>query len=113
MYLLRHILYALFYCAVASLVLNDVVRLACPGMQLNAALVACNDAGDEEDNNNKVNPFSTLEEEVKHHNSPERLQAIALLADASIDLAAEHLIKDDEVRHLAFIPIFSPPPDLA
>lgn len=111
MYMLRHILYALFYFAVACLVLNDAVRLICPAVQQSFALAS--GASEQEEDNNPVNSISILEEEVKHHNHSERLQVMVIEMDAGLDLATEHLIKDDEVRHLAFIPIFTPPPDHA
>lgn len=66
-----------------------------------------------EEDNNPVNTFSLLEEEVKHHYHPERLLEGGMPEDTGIGAAASHLIKDDEVRHLAFIPIFSPPPNRA
>lgn len=110
MYMFRHIIYALFYFAVACLVLNDAVRLICPAVQQSSSLTS--GASEQEEDNNPVNSISLLEEEVKHHNTTERLQFMPV-GDTGLDLFTEHLIKDDEVRHLAFIPIFTPPPDHA
>lgn len=108
---LRYFFRTLLFLAATCLLLNDGVRLFCPNLQQSFAESAGN--RQQEEDNNPVNPFSFLEEEVKHHYHPERLLVSTLSEDAGIDVAADHLIKDDEVRHLAFIPIFSPPPNRA
>ena len=90
--------------------LNDAVRLICPAVQQSSSLTS--GASEQEEDTNPVNSISLLEEEVKHHNTTERLQFMPV-GDTGLDLFTEHLIKDDEVRHLAFIPIFTPPPDHA
>ena len=105
----RHILHTLLFFAVACLALNDAVRLFCPAVQQ----ITMKSPADTDQNgdNNPVNSFSILEEEVKHHYHPERLLVVPPDTGSGFDPATEHLIKDDEVRHLAYIPIFSPPPD--
>lgn len=96
-----------FTLAVASLALNDVVRLACPEMFQQVYVFQ---ADEEQDDNN---PTSTLfEEEVKHKAMKDRLEMSLPVLDMELDAASAHLIADDEVRHLAFLPIFSPPPNL-
>ena len=107
---LRHCFRTLLFFAAACLVLNDGVRLLCPQIQ---SMTVAAPAAEQEEDNNPVSTFSLLEEEVKHHYHPERLLEGIIPEDTGIGAAADHLIKDDEVRHLAFIPIFSPPPNRA
>lgn len=106
---LRHSFRTLLFLAATCLLLNDGVRLFCP--QFQQSFIANAGNAQQEEDNNPANAFSLLEEEVKHHYHPERLLISPALEDIGIDAAANHLIKDDEVRHLAFIPIFSPPPN--
>lgn len=91
------------------LVANDVARLLVPFIQQGFVAQICDE--ERQDENNPVNAFSFFEEEVKHHD--DRYQSHFLMLDDELDDATAHLIKDDDVRHLAYIPIFSPPPDLA
>jgi len=97
------------FVAASCLVVNDVARLLFPSVQ--QALIEQVCKNQEQDDNNSISGFSFFEEEVKHsdkhrfhHLSPE---------EGELETAAAHLIKDDDVRHLAYIPIFSPPPNLA
>lgn len=97
--------------AAASLVLNDVARLAFPSVFQSATVQSTSSDEQKGDDNN---PNSTLlEEEVKHKAIKEHPECPAFDLFDAIDAAVTHLITDDEVRHLAFLPIFSPPPDLA
>ncbi|MEO6760627.1 MAG: hypothetical protein ABIO24_14305 [Saprospiraceae bacterium] len=93
--------------AVSSLVLNDVARLVSPELRQMLAQAAEKQA----DNN----PTSTLfEEEVKHKSCETQIVLAPLLDCASdLDAAITHRITDDDVRHLAFLAIFSPPPNRA
>ncbi len=101
----------LFAIAVSSLVLNDVARLVFP--HVFQTLLTQRTATDEEKKDDN-NPTSTLfEEEVKHKTTKERLEFPAIDVLKELDSAIVHLITDDDVRHLAFLPIFSPPPNLA
>lgn len=106
---LRQSFRTLLFLAATCLLLNDGVRLFCP--QFQQSFIASAENPQQEEDNNPANSFSLLEEEVKHHYYPERFLVDPTMEDTGIDAAAIHLIKDDEVRHLAFIPIFSPPPN--
>ena len=106
---LRHFFRTLLFLAATCLVVNDGVRLFCP--QVQQYMTASSNNAEQEEDNNPVNSFSLLEEEVKNHYHPERFLVAPIPEGYGIDAAADHLIKDDEVRHLAFIPIFSPPPN--
>lgn len=97
------------FVAASCLVANDVARLLFPSIQQNLVAQICDE--ERQDENNPVSAFSFFEEEVKHHDG--KHNSHWLLPDDSLDAAAAHLIKDDNVRHLAYIPIFSPPPNLA
>lgn len=101
----------LFAIAVSSLVLNDVARLVFPHVfQTTQTQRTATDEEKKDDNN----PTSTLfEEEVKHKATKERLEFPVSALLEELDPAVVHLITDDNVRHLAFLPIFSPPPNLA
>lgn len=101
----------LFAIAVASLVLNDVARLAFPSVFQSAMVQATSSDEEKQDDNN---PTSTLlEEEVKHKATREQFGCPPFDLFDEIDVAVAHLITDDEVRHLAFLPIFTHPPDRA
>lgn len=95
--------------AASCLFLNDMARLVFPGIQ--QMLIEQVSKKKEQDDNNSVGGFSFLEEEVKHA-IKDRLHHF-WVSDGDLGAAAAHLIKDDDVRHLAFIPIFTPPPDPA
>lgn len=88
---------------------NDVARLMFPCIQ--QALISQISDDREQDDNNTINAFSFFEEEVKH-SGKDRFYPLPLI-EGELEVAAAHLIEDDDVRHLAYIPIFSPPPNLA
>jgi hypothetical protein len=92
-----------------SLVVNDVARLLFPCIQQALIAQICDEK--EQDDNNTINAFSFFEEEVKH-SGKDRFYTLRIV-EAELEVAAAHLIRDDDVRHLAYIPIFSPPPDQA
>ncbi len=108
---IQHALRALLFISASMLVLNDVVRLVfsfIPGSFLTIQI----DLSEQEEENNPVNPFSIFEEEVKHKECyPTFL--FQILDGTGLEVSIAHIIKDDEVRHLAYLAIFSPPPDLA
>lgn len=98
------------FVAASCLVVNDCARLV---FSFDKQYVAAQLRTDnQEEENNATNAFSIFEEEVKHK---ELCPVICMdvIADEGIEVFVAHLIKDDEVRHLAFMPIFSPPPNLA
>lgn len=101
----------LLFIAASMLVLNDVARLACsfiPGSFITISI----DAAEQEEENNPVNPFSIFEEEVKHKECFPTC-CFHLTNDSGLEVSVAHIIKNDEVRHLAYLAIFSPPPNLA
>ncbi|MBL7804519.1 MAG: hypothetical protein JNL02_12335 [Saprospiraceae bacterium] len=103
------VLNCLLVLAVSSLVLNDVARLSFPEV-FQVVMQQNNQDNDGEDNN----PTNTIfEEEVKHKEMRERIETCAIVFEGEVDVRTAHLIFDDEVRHLAFLPIFSPPPNRA
>ena len=94
--------------AISSLVLNDVARLVFPQVQQVLMKVA------DEEKKDGNNPSSTLfEEEVKHKTCEEPIHFTALIGVFDLDVSITHRITDDDVRHLACLAIFTPPPDLA
>lgn len=97
------------FVAASCLVANDVARLLFPSIQQGVVQQICDD---KQDDNNPTSAFSFFEEEVKHTSGKERIHHLAP-PDGELETAAEHLIQDDKVRHLAYVPIFSPPPNLA
>lgn len=101
-------LHLILSAAIAALVLNDVVRLAFPVIQ--QSLIEKSAESDSQDDDNPINPFSIFEEEVKHTNAHSSI--LVAIPEPEPNPALKHLVKDDEVRHLAYIPVFSPPPDL-
>ena len=107
--MLSRALRALLFLAGICLVLNDVARIVSPCVQ-QMLIDQVNNASDADDNNS-LNSFSFFEEEVKHQGK-ERLFFL-LLPEYELEAAVAHLIEDDDVRHLAYIPIFTPPPDRA
>ncbi len=107
--MLSRALRVLMFVSASSLVANDVARLMFPFIQ--QSLVAQVNDEERQDENNPTSAFSFFEEEVKHHGSEQ--DARVMLPEEELDAATSHLIKDDDVRHLAFIPIFSPPPNRA
>lgn len=102
-------LHVLLFLAVGCLVLNDVARLVCPGLQ-QISLVSTGDG--EQDEENAPLTSNLLEEEVKHHQSNPLPPHISPAEDDANCLKA-HLIQDDDISVLAFITIFSPPPNCA
>ena len=106
---LIRLLSALMFLAGYSLVVNDVARLLFPCIQQALVAQICDEKG--QDDNNPINAFSFFEEEVKH-SVRDRFYTLQL-TEIELEVAVAHLIQDDEIRHLAYIPIFSPPPNLA
>ncbi len=98
----------LMFVAASCLVVNDVARLLFPSIQ---QVLVQQIFDDTQDDNNPTSAFSFFEEEVKHTSGKERIYHL-ILPGGELETAAEHLIKDDKVRHLAYVPIFSPPPNL-
>ena len=105
-----HLLRVLMFVAGSCLVANDVVRVLFPGVQQVFIAQIC-DQNEQDDNNNSINAFSFFEEEVKH-SGKDRFYPLPLV-EGELEVAVAHLVRDDDVRHLAYIPIFSPPPDLS
>ncbi|MCC6410879.1 MAG: hypothetical protein IT270_04425 [Saprospiraceae bacterium] len=101
----------LLFCAVATLVVNDVVRLCLPSIQQGAVAYLFNN--EESQDENPVNPFSLLEEEVKHHYEKLRVHPFELNCIVEAKDEATLPITDDDLQLFAFIPIFSPPPNRA
>lgn len=99
----------LMFVAGSCLVANDVARVVFPVIQQALIAQVCDQKG--KDDNNTVNAFSFFEEEVKHSGKDRFYHLIVV--ESELEAAAAHLIKDDDVRHLAYIPIFSPPPNMA
>ncbi len=91
--------------AVSSLVLNDVARVVFPQIQQ----IVMQSAQADKDGN--YGAFT--EEEVKHKNCAEEFLFALLAYLPELDAAIAHRITDDDVRHLAFLAVFSPPPDRA
>lgn len=106
---LLHSLRILMFVAASCLVVNDVARLLFPGVQQVLIEQICDEKA--QDDNNPINGFSFFEEEVKHTDK-DRFHYLPV-TESELETAAAHLIKDDDVRHLAYIPIFSPPPNRA
>ena len=109
MSMLLRTLRILMFAAGSCLVINDVARLLFPGVQQVLIAQICDEKG--QDDNNTINAFSFFEEEVKH-SGKDRFYPLPL-PESELEAAVAHLIRDDDVRHLAYIPIFSPPPNLA
>lgn len=99
----------LMFLAASCLIINDVARLVFPGLQQVLFEHVCDEK--EQDENNSISAFSFFEEEVKH-SGKYRFHHLSL-AESELEIAVAHLIKDEDVRHLAYIPIFSPPPNMA
>lgn len=110
MFHIQRVLRVILFIAASCLVVNDCARLV---FSFNEQYLASQIRNlYEQDQKNEVNAFSFFEEEVKHKElSPG--PAIIIAEDEGIETYVGHLIEDDEVRHLAYIPIFSPPPNLA
>ena len=100
----------LLFIAATMLVGNDVARLV---ISLRVTHLAAKMYGqDPQEEKNASNSLTLFEEEVKHKEfSP--YHSLEFASEESLEVSVAHLIKDDEVRHLAFIAIFSPPPNLA
>ncbi len=106
---LNRALRILLVLAVSSLVLNDVARLSFPEIFQAVFVQRLNTL--DEDNSNPTNTI--FEEEVKHKELKERIEHTMVWVEPELDATVAHLISDDDVRHLAFLPIFTPPPDRA
>lgn len=76
-----------------------------------AAFLSATEQGQEEENAPIPVP-NFLEEEVKHH-EPHHLFDSLFFTDDDAKQAKGHLIQDDDISVLAFITIFSPPPNRA
>jgi hypothetical protein len=100
----------LLFVAASTLVVNDCVRLmlAFDGFQIAFML----DRAENEEESKPLGSFSMFEEEVKHKASTPTI-FIELVVEEELTVFVTHLIQDDEIRHLAYMPIFSPPPDPA
>ncbi len=97
--------------AVFSLVLNDVARMAFPRVFQSVLAQRIPTDGEKQDDSN---PTTTLfEEEAKHKTIKEQFEYPSFAPLEEMNVAIVHLITDDVVRHLAFLPVFSPPPDVA
>ncbi|MBV6439268.1 MAG: hypothetical protein DYG98_24175 [Haliscomenobacteraceae bacterium CHB4] len=107
--MLLRTLRVLTFVAGSCLVINDVARLVFPCVQQALIAQVCGDKG--QDDNNNISAFSFFEEEVKH-SGKERFYPLPL-PENELEVAVAHLIEDDDIRHLAYIPIFSPPPNRA
>ena len=105
-YLFRS-LRVMMFVAASCLVVNDIARLLFPDVQQALIEQICKEKS--QDDNNSISGFSFFEEEVKHSGK----DRFHLILDSELETAVAHLIKDDDVRHLAYIPIFTPPPDPA
>jgi len=102
------ILRLLLVLAVSSLVLNDVARLVFPQVQ---QVLLQNAEEQKQDGNNPVS--SLFEEEVKHKSFQEQIEFSPLVNIVDLDISITHRITDENVRHLAYLAIFTPPPDRA
>lgn len=107
----KNILRSLLFCAAATLVVNDVVRLCFPGIQQSAVSYVF--GNEESQDENPVNPFSLLEEEVKHHYEKLRVHPFELNTFVEAEDEATLHIFNEDLQLFAFIPIFSPPPNRA
>ncbi len=108
---IQHALRALMFIAASTLVINDVARLVCsfiPGSFLTIQV----DLSAQKDGSNPINPFSIFEEEVKHK-SCFPVFSFKISNNEGLEDSVAHIITNDEVRHLAYLAIFSPPPNLA
>lgn len=96
--------------ASTMLLLNDCARLV---FAFQPSFLISNDyhqaQGEESD---PFSLYSIIEEEskVKEINT---YNPFRLTAESGLETSVAHLIEDEEVRHLAHLDIFSPPPDLA
>jgi len=98
----------ILFFAASCLVLNDVVRLAFPFAQQTMFLATAEQEQEEENAPIPVPNF--LEEEIKHHEPHHWFESLVFLDDDARQ-AKGHLIQDDDISVLAFITIFSPPPN--
>jgi len=102
---------AFLFIAASMLVVNDVARLVF-SFNTDSFLTIKIDPCEHGEENSPVNPFSIFEEEVKHKNCFPTF-SFQTSDDVALGCSVAHIIKDDEIRHLAYLAIFSPPPDLA
>jgi len=97
---------AFIFVAASMLVVNDGARLV---FSFDSSYFS---AQEETEENNTGNAFPIFEEEAKVKEFYPTF-SFKLLDGAGLQASIAHLIKDDKVRHLAYLAIFSPPPDLA
>ncbi|MEQ1746122.1 MAG: hypothetical protein ABMA02_11895 [Saprospiraceae bacterium] len=98
------------FLAAGCLVLNDAAVTAFPCLQ-QLVFALTNDQECEEESI----PLSTsnlLEEQAKHHESNHWFECVSDTSEETVR-SVGHLIQDDDVSVLAFITIFSPPPEQA
>lgn len=100
----------LLFIAVGCLVLNDVARLVCPALQ--QAVYLLNDDAEQDEENVPFSTSNLLEEEVKHHET-NLFPQVSLWAEEDSARRKSYRIQDDDLPVLAFIAVFSPPPDRA
>ena len=110
MHVLRNTFRLVLFLAASCLVLNDVVRLAFPFPQQTDFLASTEQEQEEE--NAPMPAPNLLEEEVKHHEPHHWIDSL-FFTDDDDKQAKGHLIQDDDISVLAFISIFSPPPNRA
>ncbi len=110
MHLLTNTFRLVLFLAASCLVLNDVVRLVFPFPQQTTFLASTEQNQEEENAPIPIPNF--LEEEVKHHEPHHWFESL-FFTDDDAKLATGHLIQDDDISVLAFITIFSPPPNRA
>jgi len=103
-------LHVVLFLAASCLVLNDMVRLAFPWIQ--QMTLSSNDQEQQEEENAPISAPNLLEEEVKHHEPHHYLESFSF-HDDDAGQSKGHLIQDDDISVLAFITIFSPPPNCA
>ena len=88
---------------------NDLVRVVCIFDTQQYALQSCD--GPQQDGN-ELGIFSLLDEEDAKHHQTTPIILVVLFPVNTMETSVAHLISDDNVRHLAFMLIFTPPPDL-
>lgn len=98
------------FVAASMLVVNDCVRLVVSFHS--DYFIAQYSPQNQEEENNPINPFSIFEEEVKHKDCMPAF-SFKTLDPGKLEDSVAPLIKDDEVRHLAYLAIFTPPPNMA
>lgn len=99
------------FLAAACLLVNDVVRLALPYLQETLSVSLAFEQECEEENI-PMSGSNMLEEEAKQQVPFFWLEPVINLNDDN-RFQNDHLIEDDDISVLAFITIFSPPPERA